>query len=274
LQVITQGGISVVLVTASNNTLFGARLESGSDVIVSSSNFDNQTSGSATDQTGRGLEIISAGNVFLSFVSVSNNQTFGANIQAGGDVFLDTITATNNGLNGVDVETDCKTVYLSAGDYSNNGGYGLNIVNSALSDSGTSIFGGNGLGDIFQNPGTCVFPPAATPGSNNGGSPNGPGPVVNPVPPQVNPQQNANSSNGQNNVPFSKLRLTRASAIKGTFNSAGAMTLNDFLARARLSNGHIHIGVFAGTYTYIYSSSGMQIIAFSPASNSLTLGGS
>ena len=125
LNVITSGNIFINFVDASNNTLFGAHLEAGSDVVISDSQFNNETSGSTTDQTGRGLEIISGGNVFLSNVSLDSNQTFGANIQAGGLVFLDTVTATNNGLDGVDVQSNCTTVFLNAGNYANNGGYGL-----------------------------------------------------------------------------------------------------------------------------------------------------
>src|SRR5215212_2206875 len=65
LQVVTPGSIFINTVTASNNTLFGAHLDAGVDVFVSNSDFSNQTSGSATDQTGRGLEISSGGNVLL-----------------------------------------------------------------------------------------------------------------------------------------------------------------------------------------------------------------
>src|SRR5512138_187883 len=111
LKVVTPGNIYISLVDASNNSLFGAHLEAGRDVVVSDSGFNNETSGSATDQTGRGLEIISGGNVFLSSVSLENNQTFGANIQAGGMVFLGTVTATNNGTDGVDIQGNCNTVF-------------------------------------------------------------------------------------------------------------------------------------------------------------------
>ena len=78
LQIITQGAISVNNVDASNNMLFGAHLDAGGDVAVANSTFNNQTSGSATDQTGRGLEVISGTNAFLTNVTMSNNQLVSA----------------------------------------------------------------------------------------------------------------------------------------------------------------------------------------------------
>ncbi len=156
LQVVTLGNIFINAVTASNNTLFGAHLDGGLDVIVSESNFSNQTSGSTTDQTGRGLEVTSDGNVFLDTVTIDSNQTLGGDVQAAGDVFLDNVTVTNNGQNGLTVTANCTTVYLINGNYSNNGQYGLRVINAMLNQSGSPLFAGNGTGDIFHTPpGTC-----------------------------------------------------------------------------------------------------------------------
>jgi hypothetical protein len=151
------GDISLNGVIASNNTLFGAHLESNGDVTVSKSDFSGQTTGVATALLGRGLEIVSGGTVFLDNTTINNNQTFGANIQANSDVFLDAVTATGNGTNGVEVKGNCSTLWLTNGTYSSNGQYGLSITDLQLDQSGTPIFASNGAGDIFHNPTTCVF---------------------------------------------------------------------------------------------------------------------
>ena len=108
LLVDTLGSIFINGVTATTNTQVGAHLKAGGDVSISNSDFSGQTSGVATAQTGRGLEVISGGFVILDHVTLNNNQTFGANIQAANDIFLDTITATGNGTNGVQVERQCN----------------------------------------------------------------------------------------------------------------------------------------------------------------------
>src|SRR5215207_2333250 len=263
LQVMTPGSIFISGVTASDNTLFGAMLDAGVDVTIANSNFSNQTTGSATDLLGRGLEVISDGNVFLDTVTLDNNQTFGANIQAGGDIFLDMITATNNGTNGVEVEASCTTVFLINGNYSGNGQYGLSIINAALNQSGAPVFGTNGTGNIFQDPGTCVFTPI-----------NPPAPVTPPVndtgsTPAALPAQQTTiaSSQGTNKSVFSSVSLGGLPVkSSGGSSSPGAVTLNSFLANTRSLTGSTHIGIFTGQYAYIYSSAGMQIIAFSPIS--------
>jgi Right handed beta helix region len=285
LNVVTgSGSISLNRVDASNNTLFGAHLESQGfggvfgDITISSnppdpsnpiaplvtiSTFSNNTTsnnptGPSPTPLGRGLEVITGGNVFLDHVLINNNETFGANIQAGGDIFLDTVTATNNGSNGVEAQGNCTTLFLISGTYTNNGQYGLSIINMALIQSGLPlpVVTPNGAGDIFQNPGTCVFPatpatPPATPGT-----PSAPAPVASQT-----------GSNGLTNPvsyalgnSFSTDLGVRSS--DGISGNLGKVTLNSFLANARLANG-IRVSIFTGKYAYIYSSSGMQIVAFS-----------
>jgi hypothetical protein len=259
LQVVTAGNIAVNLVTASNNTLFGAHLEStGGEVAVSNSNFNNQTSGSSTDQTGRGLEIISAGSVFLSNTVVDNNQTFGASIQAGGDIFLDTITATDNGANGVEVQGACTTVFLINGNYSNNGGFGLSITNAALDQSGTPVFANNGAGDIFEDPGTCVFNNTGNLGTGTGNS-TGSSAFLSPV--QVALQQSAGFGFG-----YSSFK----GGISAT-NMTKTLTLSSFASLG--PTGGSHLTIFSGQYAYIHSDSGIQIVVFSPAANGIAMGG-
>jgi hypothetical protein len=263
LQVITPGNIFINGVTASGNTLFGAHLESGMDTLVSNSFFSSQTSGDAADQTGRGLEIISGGSTLLENVVIDGNQTFGANVQAGGDVFLDTLTVTNNGTNGIEVVTSCGNVFLTNGTYTGNGQYGLNILNSLLTTSGAPVFGGNGVGDVFNDPGTCVFAPAATPPST---------PVEQPETPNA-PVQDTTPGNQQGvNSLARAVKHSAAGAVFGVTKFSGGnlsavekITLNSFLGTSYLSNSDLHIGIFTGNYVYLYSASGLQILVLAPS---------
>jgi parallel beta helix pectate lyase-like protein len=293
LNVVTDSGnISLNRVDASNNTLFGAHLESKGladasgnvifgDITISSnpsdpsnpipplvtvSTFSNNTTsnnptGPATSPLGRGLEVITGGAVLLDNVLINNNETFGAHIQAGGDVFLDTVTATSNGQNGVEVTTSCKTVYLISGIYTNNGGYGLSILNSALNQSGLPlpVVTPNGVGNIFQDPGTCVFPVSV------GQTPTTPSTPTTPV----TSQQSGNVLTGTINSTLSggntlntSMSFKSSSSISSNLDR---VTLNSFLANTRLAND-VHVSVFMGKYAYIYSSSGMQIVAYAPSS--------
>jgi hypothetical protein len=260
LQIVAGSTINLDGVTASNNRLFGAHLEAGSDVNVANSTFDNQNSGSATDPTGRGLEVISGGIVTLSNVSVSNNQLFGANIQAPGNVFLDNVTADNNGTDGVQVNALCALVI--GGSFSGNTQYGLNLGATALNLSGSPIFSGNGAGDIFPaNPPTCA-PPV----------------VVQPAPPVVvNPGTITNSVVPSSNVfvpqPIA-LNTSRGGSPSGAGMSTSALTLNRFAGNLRTLNGDNELSIFIGEYIYIHTDFGIQIFAFSPASDSLAKGGS
>ena len=260
----TVGSITLTGVTASNNTLFGAHLEANGDVTILASDFSNQTSGSATDQTGRGLEVISGGTVLLDTVTLNDNQTFGANIQAVGDIFLDNVTATHatqSGTNGVEVQGTCTTLlfttlFLINGTYSNNGQYGLSVINAAPNQSGSPIFAGNGLGNIFQDPGTCVFPVS---GGSTPSTPTTP----------VTSQQSGNVLTGTTNSTLSGSNTLNTGMSFNSSNSISSnldrVTLNSFLANTRLAND-IHVSIFMGKYAYIYSSSGMQIVAYSPSS--------
>jgi hypothetical protein len=265
LQVVTLGSIFLDAVTASGNTLFGARLD-GAFVKVSNSTFSNQTSGSATDLTGRGLEIVSDGVVLLQNVFLDNNQTFGANIQAGGDISLDAVTATNNGTNGVEVQGSCTTLFLINGTYSNNGQYGLSVTNAALNQSGSPIFATNGAGDIFQDPGTCVFTPATSSNTptlpvENTGS-NTPNTPTTPVTSQQSGNVLTSSINNTlsgGNAFNTGLNFKSSNNISSNL---AKVTLNSFLANTRLAND-IHLSIFIGKYAYLYSSDGMQIVAYS-----------
>jgi len=247
------GNITLTSVNASNNTLVGAHLEANGDVIISDnpiygpSIFDhntssNNTAGPAPTPLGRGLEII-----------------------AGGSVFLTNVTATNNEVNGVEVQGNCTTVFLTGGTYSGNGQYGLSVTNANLLQLvPAAVFANNGAGDIFQDPGTCVFPVAnppvttpQTPPTNNGGlTPTGP----------AAPTQSGNVLANTLNSAIQGNSLNTYVAMRfsdGISSNIGKVTLNSFMANARFANS-VHISIFMGKYAYIYSSNGMQVVAYSP----------
>jgi parallel beta helix pectate lyase-like protein len=241
------GNITLTNVDASNNTLIGAHLEANGDVTISGSTFSNNTSsnnptGPAPTPLGSGLEIITDGNVFLT-----------------------NVTASGNELNGAEVQGNCTMLIVTGGTYSNNGQYGLSVVNASLTQFGSIIFGGNTAGDIFQDPGTCVFTPATsptppTPAVDSTGSTRGSGAVTS-----WNTGGYASLGN-----PFSTGMAVRSST--GFSTNLATITLNSFLANTRLANGS-YISLFMGKYAYIYSQNGMQIVMYLPTLNSVAMVG-
>lgn len=252
LWIISDGTIDFDGVTASNNMLSGAHLEAAGDVIISNSTFSNNTTGSATDALGVGLEIISGQNVFIgafdgTTVTLDGNQLSGATIQAAGDVFLDFVTATNNGTNGVETNATCTS--LNGGTYTGNGEYGLSLVNPVLSLAGSPVFSGNGLGDI--NPAT-----------------------TSPCPAPVFPVVGGGTTSGIStltgslfNRSMSLSMLTYSNKNLGLINS-GALTLDNLFAGnyqlvgvSTSLNGNITaLGIFTGKYAYVHSAQGLQIV--------------
>ncbi|RPI90018.1 MAG: hypothetical protein EHM40_19445 [Chloroflexi bacterium] len=87
IQVVTDGDITLDQVSAQENNTFGARLV-GRLIAISSSNFSNNGSGNVNNLTGRGLEVVSTGEVSLVSVEANNNEQFGANIETPGDVII------------------------------------------------------------------------------------------------------------------------------------------------------------------------------------------
>jgi hypothetical protein len=240
LQVITTGGgITLSGVDASENTLFGAHLEAAQDITISNSTFSNNTSNNAGALTGRGLEIIAGGDVFLQDVTLSNNQTFGADIQSDGDIFLNGVTASGNGTNGVQVQTtNCGSLFLSGGSFTDNGQYGLSVLGTEIIQGLPPVFGGNGSGNIFEDPQGCPFTPPAPP-PPPAYLPNDPGAVVPEVPANV--------------------------ISTGNWNIATA-NLNTFLAFHDIARRGLLIGPFTGKYGFVYLPSGMQVVLYAPNS--------
>ena len=260
LQVISGGTIVLDNVTASNNRLFGAHLESGADVIVVNSTFSNNSTGSDTDLIGRGLEVITTGGVVtLSGVTASNNQVFGINLQAPGNVFVDQVTAADNGTNGVEVDAACT--FLSDGTFTGNAGYGLSLVNPVLTQSGSPVFSGNGLGDIF--PATTTLCPVVTSGGSGGtgGETGAPG--------SGNTSGGTSGTFGQSQSISLVTSSSNDSLYKGLgLVNSGALSLDNLFANnyqlvgvSSPLNGNVTaLGIFTGKYAYIHSVNGLQIV--------------
>lgn len=252
LNVVTPGNIFINMVTASNNTLFGAHLEGGGDVIVSSSDFSNQASDSP-EPLGRGLEVISGGNIFLDNVTLNNNETFGADLQAAQDVYMESVTATGNGTDGVALQAICT--HLIGGTFTGNGAYGLNLGTSSLDMVIMPAFGGNVLGDIFpQTPVSCAAP-------------------VPPAPPVANPVTGGARVTG--GTASSVLDEAAGNVEKSASAGSGyaSVTLNTYLANTRTGTSSSH-GIFIGKYAYVHTLSGLQIFAIVPDEEFLAMSGS
>ena len=247
----SDAGIFINNTNASGNSLFGADLNAAGDVAIANSTFSNTTTGVATAALGVGLQVVSGQNVFIDTVTLDGNQLAGANIQATADVFLDFVTATNNGTNGVEVDAACT--HLNGGTFSGNGQYGLSLVNPVLDNTGTTVFSGNGLGDIF---------PAAT----------GPCPVV------FTGGTVGNTSGGTTVTTLSGGRISNQTVSLATMNNSvhknlglinsGAITLDTLFANnyqlisvSTSSSGNAAtLGIFTGKYAYIHSTHGLQIV--------------
>ena len=263
------GTITLTGVSASNNTLDGAHLEANGDITVTDSIFDHNTTvnnAPAVSPTplGKGLEIISGGNVFLS-----------------------NVTATNNELNGVEVQGNCGFVFLTGGTYSNNGQYGLSITKMQLMQAGSPapVFANNTAGNIFQDPGTCVFTAPTTPTTTgNGGSTTSTGTSGNTTGSTTSNTGTSGTTTTTSTVTSHQTSGNAANyAVLGSYigtvsksaNVSGVakVTLNSFLANSRLTSG-FYVGLFFGKYVFVYTDAGMLIVAYYPGSaNSVAMVG-
>jgi hypothetical protein len=137
----------------------------------------------------------------------------------------------------------------------------LSVLTTALNQSVAPVFANNTAGNIFQDPGTCVFTPP-TP----------------PTPPTTPPIYQPNDLGAVTPHAFGGSAFARALNFSGenlSLTAAGQMSLNSFLASYAAYSG-LHLGPFTGKYAYVYLSSGvMQIVLYSPNSlNDLAMNGS
>ena len=127
IQVFTNSEVSFVEVEATENYLYGAYID-GKDVAVDTANFSNNGSGSGTDLTGSGLQVVSDFEVALAGVTADNNQLFGADITAG-----DLVAIERSSFNGHLAYIDGSTItyilgYSTEEAVDRTGGYGLRVV--------------------------------------------------------------------------------------------------------------------------------------------------
>lgn len=251
LQVNSDSSIFINNTNASGNSLFGANLNAAGDVAIANSVFSNTTTGVATAPLGVGLSVVSGQNVFIDTVTLDANQLAGADIQATGDVFLDFVTATNNGTNGVEVDANCT--FLNGGTFTGNAEYGLFLVNPALNQTGSPVFSGNGLGDIFPAaPGACATPPPFVVGGN----------------PNVGTTGNTLAGERVANQTMSLATVNNSTNKNLGLINSGAITLDNLFAdnyqlisvSASPSGKVTTLGIFTGKYAYIHSANGLQIV--------------
>ena len=185
LEIISGGTVTINLVEANNNQLFGTNIQAQGDVIVTASDFIGNFHVVDGNNVGYGLQVVTLGNITLNSdntgygiqgyqngsgailqganISVTDSNFYdntsgnGLTINATGNVTLTNVTATSNGQNGVDVTTAaCAVVQVTGGTFSENGQYGLSVNGGILNADGTQVFVNNGAGNIFENPATCV----------------------------------------------------------------------------------------------------------------------
>lgn len=153
------GTLTLNNVIASSNGSTGAVLENGSDVSVSNSIFNNN----AGPIYAAGIEITSPGSSTVSNVTANSNQDDGISISNSPEVYLNNITVDNNGWDGAYVDGLCTKVYITDGIFTNNGfvnpqgGYGLEVDNALITQSGAPVFSNNFLGAISQHLDPCFI---------------------------------------------------------------------------------------------------------------------
>ncbi|MFT3895214.1 MAG: hypothetical protein QM730_26615 [Anaerolineales bacterium] len=186
LDIESSGPVLILWTTVSNNQNYGANIKADGDVTIVTSTFSGNYHTVGTSRVGYGLQIVTLGNITLdadnSGVGVQSNQNGtgailqgnnitvnngsflnngsgdGLTINASGTVTLTNVTASGNKQDGVDVTTPaCAVVQVNNGTFTNNTQYGLRVNGGILSTTGTQTFGGNGAGNIFQNPATCAI---------------------------------------------------------------------------------------------------------------------
>ncbi|MBN1303770.1 MAG: right-handed parallel beta-helix repeat-containing protein [Anaerolineales bacterium] len=176
LKVVTVGDVDLYKVTAEENNLFGADIETIGDVNVANSVFSNNSFKYDNTVTGYGLKVKTEGNVDLYEVEANNNNLFGADIETTGkvvvtnsifsgnqsylyykcqgkqalgyglrvvtvgDVELSGITADENYLFGVDIKTDGNVAVTNSSFSGNAFQYGSTVTGYGIQiDSGGDV---------------------------------------------------------------------------------------------------------------------------------------
>ena len=201
LEVVSTGDVMLSNVSASNNELFGANIQTddgtvtiNNSVFSGNASYTSGTCGSNASQ-GYGLKVVTLGNINLVpgangvGVTASDNGAEGAILEGNNVVVvnssfmengatgltitstiatLSNVTASNNGIDGAKV---CADVVSAIGNtFENNNRYGLNVGSPQFADIGNT-YTGNGTAGLFSNP-TCVVDNGNNNNNNNGWSHN------------------------------------------------------------------------------------------------------
>ncbi|MBN2554333.1 MAG: right-handed parallel beta-helix repeat-containing protein [Anaerolineales bacterium] len=181
LYIESTGDVTLDNVTADDNGFGGAYIDTSGVLEILSSSFDRNVDGTGleayadggvniTDSTfnqngtalsagdfGAGAKIESGGEMTLTDVTASGNQADGLALYAGWTAYLNNIIAIANGWNGVYISAGCHEVFVSDGEFSDNGtgingGYGLEAYKplEGVRFSGTQTYSGNVTGDFYE----------------------------------------------------------------------------------------------------------------------------
>ncbi|RPJ26620.1 MAG: right-handed parallel beta-helix repeat-containing protein, partial [Chloroflexi bacterium] len=207
LEVISTGNTLLQHVEASDNQLFGANVQAGgkvevtSDSIFSRNIYYTYSSCKGTKSAGYGLKVVTTdptlGTISLTGVTANdngaegtilqgpttvdvvgstfnNNGASGLSITASGNVTLTNVIASGNKGNGVDVKGVCTNVVkVDGGTFTQNSKYGIKIVDATYTPIGTQTFDSNGSGNVFQDSSTCVSNDNSADDSNDNGNGSG-----------------------------------------------------------------------------------------------------
>ena len=154
LRVVSTGNVTLASVTANNNQLFGANIQTSGAVSVTNSFFNgnaayNYTGTGDRHYEGYGLNIVTTREVSLLNVEAEHNYLYGAHIEAK-DIAIDTGRFSNNGSgNGLDLTgyglevISLNDVAIAAVTANNNQLFGANVVATNLVAIERSTFSGH-----------------------------------------------------------------------------------------------------------------------------------
>jgi hypothetical protein len=153
LVIVSSGKTSLEGVEANYNKLFGANIQAGDDVVVTSSFFNGNKSYTSsckgTTDYGYGIQVVTTADVTMSYTTANENRLFGASI-SGNDISIKNSSFNNNGTGndknpqgkGLEVVSTGNTslLYVEALE---NQLFGANIQSNGDATVTGSIFAGN-----------------------------------------------------------------------------------------------------------------------------------
>lgn len=293
------GGAAVDLqdVTASDNRLYGAKIDAVGAVSINVGNFSNNqgiiNTGGVDTYNGHGLAITSQSNISLNNVTAVNNMLFGAqlsstvgNINVSNSTFSNTSTGSaNNALGeGLDIVTGGSVILanvvldsnqtvgadIQAGEVTlsnvtatNNDSDGV-VIDALCTSVNGGMFSGNAGYGLNLGPSGIALVAAPTFSNNTAGD-------LFPASPAICSLMGIPTTPGDAAAPtvfaalpadplqdFTIVPVTDAFVAGSTSN---AVTLKSILAK--VAGGGFYFGIFTGQYSYIYTDFGLQVFLLS-----------